>query len=528
MTRRELLTAVGTHAGPDLLGQTLDVLDLPGTGGRRDRPAYRAPDRRDFAATGRGPGRVVVVGAGIAGLAAAYELGKAGHRCTVVEAKPRPGGRVWTVRDGDTEQELGADPQRADFSAGQRFEAGAARITQSMVTIEYCREFGIRLEPFISRNANAYVYHEHPAGTPAKAVRQRAVQSDTYGHLAELLSSCVEREVLDAELTDGDKQALLEFLADFGDLDPSGGRAVYRGSTRRGLERGWGAADHDARPLLPPATLSEVFSRGLGQYVALDLDHEKSLMLLQPADGMDALVDALVQAVGRRNVILNAPVTDIVTRDTGVSVTCRTESGRSRELHADFCVVTVQPHLMADVRHNLGAEVSAALAFPVARPAVKTGVEYADRWWERDEAVYGGVTHTNLDVQRIWYPSHGFHSRSGVLVGYSLKDSATELGGLRPADRLARTSEAVAKVHGRRHEPVIGSFSVAWQRIPHIKGAWVIWPSYDTGEYDLLCRPAGRVHFAGDWLSHLTAWQAGAFESARHVATAVHRRTLTA
>jgi monoamine oxidase len=66
---------------------------------------------------------------------------------------------------------------------------------------------------------------------------------------------------------------------------------------------------------------------------------------------------------------------------------------------------------------------------------------------------------------------------------------------------------------------------VAWRAQPHIEGAWIHWSSYE-GAYALLQRPAGRVYFTGDWLTHLVAWQAGAFESARKVVTQLHQRVL--
>ena len=60
-----------------------------------------APAQGQFDLSGRVSGvRVLVLGAGIAGLTVAYELGKAGYDCRVLEARPRPGGRVFTVRRG--------------------------------------------------------------------------------------------------------------------------------------------------------------------------------------------------------------------------------------------------------------------------------------------------------------------------------------------------------------------------------------------------------------------------------------------
>lgn len=72
------------------------------------------------------------------------------------------------------------------------------------------------------------------------------------------------------------------------------------------------------------------------------------------------------------------------------------------------------------------------------------------------------------------------------------------------------------------------SFSVAWQRTPYAAAGWVTWPSQTGPEYRLLDEPAGRVCFAGDWLSHAIAWQHGAFTSARRAVTAVHQRVMAA
>jgi len=90
------------------------------------------------AAAGRGrtfaPRKVVVVGSGLAGLVAGYELNKIGHDVTVLEAQGRPGGRVLTLRT---------------FDEGLYADAGAARIPDSHEwVLRYVREFGLRLAPF--------------------------------------------------------------------------------------------------------------------------------------------------------------------------------------------------------------------------------------------------------------------------------------------------------------------------------------------------------------------------------------------
>ena len=81
------------------------------------------------------PKRVIIVGAGLAGLCAAYELGALGHDVTVLEGQTRPGGRVQTLRDA--------------FDDGLFAEAGASRIpTSHDLTLGYARKFGLTLVPF--------------------------------------------------------------------------------------------------------------------------------------------------------------------------------------------------------------------------------------------------------------------------------------------------------------------------------------------------------------------------------------------
>ena len=91
----------------------------------------------------KGPAkRVLVLGAGMAGLVAAYELTQLGHDVTVLEARTRPGGRVHTLRE--------------PFSDGLFAEEGAARIPDEHdLTLKYVKTFELPLEPFYPSRLNA-------------------------------------------------------------------------------------------------------------------------------------------------------------------------------------------------------------------------------------------------------------------------------------------------------------------------------------------------------------------------------------
>ncbi|WP_424535995.1 flavin monoamine oxidase family protein [Sphaerisporangium viridialbum] len=528
LTRRSLLVGIGAAGGAGAMYAAMGVLGLAPsketapvrpTGGAGLPDPYVPPQPSDFSLRGGSPAKVLVLGAGVAGLACAYELGKAGYDCTVVEARDRVGGRSLTLRGGDAVTELPAgtaaigETQRVTFGAGTYFNAGPARIAQWMVTLDYCRELGVPLEVFVNNNASAYVL---TAGMKAP-VRARTARADAYGYISELLAKATDAGALDAELTGPDKERLLDFLSEFGEIGQARG---YTGGERRGYRVNPGVGP--GAPLGPPPSLTEILSQGLGRMLTMDAGYDQAMPMFQPVGGMDAIVRALAGQVGAGRIRTGTRVTRITNRPEGVEVAV--EGGAP--LKADYCVAALPPHLLAKIPGNLGADVRSALATPVPLSAGKLGLEYGRRWWEIEDRVYGGATETDLDVGHIWYPSYGFHTERGLVVGYyNTGENAEAYNALSHRERLHRALVQGRKVHGGRYgRDLLSSVSVAWRRQPHIEGSWVRWPSMSG--LSLLQRPAGRVYFAGDWLTHLIAWQAGAFESARKVVTELHHRVL--
>ncbi|MFD5319065.1 flavin monoamine oxidase family protein [Streptomyces sp. NPDC127098] len=529
-SRRDFLRSVGVAGGAGVLYSTMGALGLAPVPDARAE-AYRPPSPGDFTLSGRAAKKVLILGAGVAGLATAYELGKAGYDCHILEAKDRPGGRNWTVRGGTTETDLDGRTQRATFSDGEYLNAGPARLPQSHVSLDYCRELGVELQVFTNQNANAYIHHANvPGALAGQSVRWRTAKADVYGYVSELLAKATDQGALDAELTADDKERLLAFLRNFGAI---GGRAdgwSYTGGSRRGYSVEPGAGLEAGTVLGSVPAMSDVISSGIGTRFSFEFGYDQAMLMFQPVGGMDAIPRALAEAIGRRRVSYGAEVTAVTDRADGAEVTWRDGRGRVRTETADFVVAAIPPMVMARVRHNLGADVTAALRYATPTPVGKIGLEYRRRWWESDEHVYGGITNTDLDISTIWYPSHGFHGRRGTVVGYyNFGDNALAYSRLPHEERLARALDRGVRVHGEKYRSELArSFSVAWHRTPFIEAGWVGWPSQTGPEYRLLNQPAGHVYFAGDWLSHAIAWQHGAFTSARKVVTEIHERVLSA
>ena len=121
---------------------------------------------------------VLILGPGMAGMTAAYELRNAGYKVQVLEYNARPGGRNWTLRGGDTYTELGGATQTCEFDKGLYINPGPWRIPyHHQNLLHYCELLGVKLEPFVQVNYNAYLHSQH--AFDGKPQRYRALSAPT-------------------------------------------------------------------------------------------------------------------------------------------------------------------------------------------------------------------------------------------------------------------------------------------------------------------------------------------------------------
>ncbi|MFI1385717.1 flavin monoamine oxidase family protein [Embleya sp. NPDC020886] len=521
-SRRGFLRTVGAVGGAGAALSAMGALGLAPSAASAATPPFRAPRASDFTLTGRRPASVVVVGAGVAGLTAAYELGKAGHDVTVLDARPRIGGRSLTVRGGDVLTDRNGVTQQASFAPGQYFNAGPAMLPQWSVSTDYCRELGVPLEVFAISNTNTFVFDPKSSDRP----RFQTAQADAYGVVAELLAKVTDQGALDRELTAADKERLLGFLKTMGDLGDDLG---YRGDPRR---RGFavvpGAAGSPGVPLPPRGSLDRVFTEQLSRHWYLDAGFDMASTLFQPVGGMDRIVEALADRVGRQRIRCGIEVTSITDGPHGTRVSYR--GSAHGVLDAEYCIVTAPPLVAARIA-GLPADATALLRGFLAEYPGKIGLEYRSRWWEEDFAIHGGLTSYGEDGS-LWYPSSDYRGERGVMVAY-FERAETTIQSLPPAQRLAEAVQRSVRVHGAKaRTELAGSLSIMWGLEPFVEGGWQPADTQDNGvvnspRFRPLTEPTGRVFYAGDWLSNMLGWQHGSMLSARKAVEKVHTRALT-
>jgi monoamine oxidase len=227
MNRRDFITAVAASAGSVYAAmKALDLLDKPATA--QDSPSGRVPFQLQPTNANK---RIIILGAGLAGMCSAYELGKVGYECQILEARDRSGGRCWTLRGGDSFTEIDGQTQTAQFDSDLYFNTGPARIPYHHVTIDYCKELGVPLEVFVNVSRQQYYYQEDSGSLSGRKVHAREAITDMRGYVSQLLAKAVDSDAINAPLTAEDKEKLIEFLKTYGGLDPD---LFYKGSSRRG------------------------------------------------------------------------------------------------------------------------------------------------------------------------------------------------------------------------------------------------------------------------------------------------------
>lgn len=514
VTRRHFLMQLAASSGYTAAYAAMTTLGLGAVGVTAAAAAPALPP------PGSGKGlRVLVLGAGIAGLVSAWELRKAGYQVQLIEARERVGGRNWTIRDGTRIEYTDGSSQTARFDKGQYFNAGPARLPSHHQTIlGYCREFGVALEAEVNTSRSAYFLPDAAKNKPAIQLR-RAV-NDARGRISELLAKATDAGALDRELSVADRQRLLEFLTVYGDLAPD---HTFRGTERSGYTVFPGAAEQvGVRP--EPLSLDDLLDPDLWTSLIFDELLIFQPTMLQPVGGMDRIPAAFSQRL-QKELRLHTEVTRIHNHADGVEVTVRHRaSGKVETLRADYAITTFPLPVLAKVPSNFSPAVQQAIASVEYDTASKIAWQ-APRFWETDSHIYGGISVVKHVTSLIWYPSGGFHQPTGTLVGcYNIGQAARDFTNQPLAAQFASSRQVIERVHPGRGAALQRPVSVAWHKVPYSLGSWVHWATPAEPAYVLLNQPDGRVHFAGEYLSQIGAWQEGAALSAHHAVVAIAAR----
>ena len=447
--------------------------------------------------------RVIVIGGGIAGLVAGFELRRQGHDVLILEAQNRVGGRVHTIRD---------------FAPGLYAEAGAMRIPRVHdLTLAYCELFGLQLRPFVMGNPRTLVYIDGQRMTVEDADAQPdRLPFDLADH---------ERGKTWAQLWD---EATSEFRQRYEEGGPASLDALLREydqySTREFLlARGFseGAIELYAVMSFRESNMNAAVVEQLREIVGRSFEDMQEI-----AGGMDLLPDAFYQQL-KPNIRFGAEVTALEQDDDSVTVHYRGPVGR-QSVSGDYAVCAIPFSVLRDIEvhgrpfsrpkqqaiRELNYNASSKILFQVRR-----------RFWEQEDGIVGGTTTTDLAIRRICYPSFSDPNdeRGTLLASYTWGQDALRYGAMRAEQAIEQALEDVAKIH----PTIVSEFEVGavynWYDDPWARGAFALFePEQQTRMHETIITPEGRIHFAGEHTSLYHAWIQGALESGIRAAREVH------
>lgn len=339
----------------------------------------------------------------MSGLAAALDLIASGHDVTVIEARTRPGGRVFTIRE--------------PFADGLYGEAGAVFVSDSHdLTIAYCKRFGLSLTPEQWNRDLTYYWY-----TGGRRVR-----------IQDLPTGLGKKYVRPLETTAGDPLSPSWPTPQIAEYDKLSWAALLRkqGATETELHQlGMGYAG--------------LLGEGIDSYSALSwlrgaaLD-AKATALYRIQGGTDRLPEAMAKALSHR--IRYGVIARRLEQDRhGVRVYCQTPTGTSSRLTGDRLVCTLSFSVLRGIEVEPAFSVGKqrAIAKLPYTSVARVFVQMRERFWlTRKQA---GSASTDLPIQEIYDDTVTQAGQRGILSSYCVGERARAMSKLDEPGRLSTT-----------------------------------------------------------------------------------------
>jgi monoamine oxidase len=465
---------------------------------------------------GRGPLQVIVVGAGLAGLAAAYELVALGHTVTVLEAQLRPGGRVHTLREPFAEG-LYAEAGAIDFADGNRH------------CMRYVNAFDLPTATLAANPPLAPVYHLRGKRLELKpgAAANPAHPAHPTNTLEWPFALTPEEKGLGINGMFGKYFAPVDKLGD--PTDPAWRLAPWKSldalTMAEFLKRQ--GASREAVELLGDSLWfgygwSKVSAlHRLLSDVALFCEGQSSKMI---PGGNDRLPQAFARSLGDR-IRYGVPVVKVLQEPGRVRVVFR--RGQSEEsLTGDRAILTAPCPALRKVLFSpeLPERKRQILDQLEYNPVTRIYLQVKRRFWT--DAGDAGNAFTDLPIQLVneqpVVRPVGQGPR-GILECHVKGPEAERLAAMDPKAQLALAIENLEKVYPGFKSQYESGTSVAWGADPWAGGGYAWWKPGQLTEWGPeLARPEGRLHFAGEHTSALARTIEGALESGNRAAREVH------
>ena len=443
---------------------------------------------------------MIVVGAGLAGLAGAYELSRAGHDVIVLEARGRPGGRVETLR--------------TEFSHGLFAEAGASYVADAhKITMGYITQFNLACDPvmpedklfryfFWGKLFNPFAPNHHWLNlAPADQAMGLGGILEKYSVINDL-GDGTDSAWPPVALKKYDDMSFLEFL-----------RSQGASEGAIALMRPWFAPWWD--------DLDKVSALAQLRDIVFGLCLGSNPKWYTLRCGMDCLPNAFAGKLAGK-IRYNTAVVGIKWDVASVTVSyVRSGKHQAEEGTALVCAVPFSTLRRVKVTPSFSREKQNAIKQLPYASIARVYVQCKERVWDR-ERVTNGVTMTDLPIMNLIDSTFAQPGDRGILHSFMSGAQARVITALKNSDRVPYVVKRMEVVYpGIEKNFQRGAFK-CWDEDEWAKGAYACFkPGQIFSLMPHIARPEGRVYFAGDHTSSRPGWIEGALESGRRAATEV-------
>lgn len=422
--------------------------------------------------------RVIVAGAGLAGLTAARGLSQQGASVRVIEARHRVGGRIWTYRDG------AIAPHHAELG-GEFIDKGHKAIRR------LCKEFDLDLVRVLRRG---FGFAMEQRGRIRVFPKQR--------HVWEKFSEAVER-------------AAHAFNRAGKDWSSTAAALVAQRTVREMLDySNADAQTHAFATALRGLFLAE--PEDLSALVAAEQTLEGTdpgqVEMYRIEGGNDRLIEALQQDT-RCQIDLNHVVRAVEHDDKSVGVVIDGPTGKRSTAVAEYLILTLPAPLVLELRFAPALPDIQRRAFELLTygPATKVILRFSSRWWR--EPGRPRAFSSNLPIGALWETAED-QSKAAMLTLLAGGNASASLREILAQEGAAGIKRRLRWLGGGPKEtPTL--HAVTWEEEPWSRGGYAYFSSrFDPALRPLLGRGAGRVIFAGSHTSReFQGYMNGAVES---------------
>jgi monoamine oxidase len=418
--------------------------------------------------------QVLVLGAGLGGLAAAYELDRAGFGVTVLEARSRPGGRVRTYRDR--------------FADGLYAEMGAEYVDATdELDHKYCKEFGLKVMTaklydgiFVrGKRISMKALKSGEVALPYQGTQPGRLFGQEMQYTKDLVKKIEDPQSLPPEILKLDNLSVLELLIEQG--APQDIIALYTYLN---------ATESTARPHEMSA-LGMVRAHASAGFFNEDVDEGRIF------GGNDQLPKAFARRLSDK-ILYRRPVRRIAHGDDGAEVWFE-EEGEIRSMRAPLLVIAIPFKVLRDIEITPGfsrekMNVIRTLSYG---QVMKVAMQYKRRFWDEPGSI-GQRVFTDTKLRRVYHMSIDQPGPRGILMSFTSGADAEELGLLSREDRLRAALEETAKIWPEAPKYWEGAAVKYWNEDRWIRGSYSF---LGVGQKDfriIARKPEGRVYFAGE------------------------------